>query len=103
MADSGTITAAATSLTESFLVLGKQSTGDTTTPDSIMAAARVRWPQWGPWKVTVAHFEDGRMECSLFGKSPVPSKFENRVRIGKDLAELGRRVMEPDGGNPGPS
>lgn len=97
MNDSGTISALVTSQSESLFVLGNQSTGDTTTPASIMAAARVRWPQWGPWKVTVSHFEDGRIECSLFGKSPVPSKFENRVRVGKDLAELGRRVMEPDG------
>ena len=94
MADSRIITALATSQTEHFFILGDQSNGDTTTPASIMATARARWPQWGPWKVTVTHHEDGRIECSLFGKSPVPSKFENRVRIGKDLDELWRRVTD---------
>jgi len=59
-----------------------------------MAAAKKRWPHWGPWKITVTHHEDGRVEFELFGRSPVPSGYENRARAAKDLETLARRVTE---------
>jgi hypothetical protein len=73
-------------------VIPDQSSAMTTA--SIMAAARVRWPEWGPWKITISHHEDGRIEYALVGRSPVPSQFEIRARIGKDLETLARRVMD---------
>jgi hypothetical protein len=61
--------------------------------EKIMAAARLRWPRFGPWRLVITCREDGHCEWMLRGRSWKSPDIADRARCGATMEDLQRRVL----------